>query len=54
MAYRAKQSGKSIEEEIEAQMVNSPLGRMGSPQKSSPMQPYSFYPQQLDTSPALC
>lgn len=33
MAYRAKQSGKSIEAEIEAQMVNSPLGRMGSPEE---------------------
>jgi len=33
MAYRAKQSGKTIQEEIEAQMVNSPLGRMASPEE---------------------
>lgn len=30
MAYRAEQSGRTIEEEIEAQMANSPIGRMAT------------------------
>lgn len=33
MAFRAKQSGKSIEEEISQQMLNSPLGRMAAPEE---------------------
>lgn len=31
MEYRAKDSGATVEEEISKQMVNSPLGRMASP-----------------------
>ncbi|KAA3647076.1 MAG: SDR family NAD(P)-dependent oxidoreductase [Chloroflexi bacterium] len=33
MGHRAKQSGKSVEEEIKAQSAASPLGRMGTPQE---------------------
>ena len=33
MAYRAEQSGRSIEEEIEIQMKNTPLGRMATPEE---------------------
>jgi 3-oxoacyl-[acyl-carrier protein] reductase len=31
MAYRANQSGRSIQEEIDLQMADSPLGRMATP-----------------------
>jgi 3-oxoacyl-[acyl-carrier protein] reductase len=33
MEHRAKNSGTTVEEEIRKQMVNSPLGRMASPQE---------------------
>jgi 3-oxoacyl-[acyl-carrier protein] reductase len=33
MSYRAEASGTTIEEEISKQMVNSPLGRMASPEE---------------------
>jgi 3-oxoacyl-[acyl-carrier protein] reductase len=33
MSYRAEASGTTIEEEIAKQMVNSPLGRMASPEE---------------------
>ena len=33
MSHRAAQAGSSVEEEIAKQMVNSPLGRMASPQE---------------------
>ncbi len=33
MRYRAKVSGKTIEEEIAKQMINSPLGRMATPEE---------------------
>jgi 3-oxoacyl-[acyl-carrier protein] reductase len=33
MSYRAAASGETVEEEISKQMVNSPLGRMASPEE---------------------
>ena len=33
MAYRAEQSGRTIEEEIKLQMKDSPLGRMATPEE---------------------
>ena len=33
MAYRAKQSGRSIQAEIDLQMADSPLGRMATPEE---------------------
>lgn len=33
MAYRAEQSGRTIEEEIELQMKDAPLGRMATPEE---------------------
>jgi 3-oxoacyl-[acyl-carrier protein] reductase len=33
MAHRSNQSGRTIQEEIDLQMVNSPLGRMATPEE---------------------
>ncbi len=33
MAFRAKQSGRTVDEEIEEQMKNTPLGRMATPEE---------------------
>jgi 3-oxoacyl-[acyl-carrier protein] reductase len=33
MAYRAKQSGRTIQAEIDLQMADSPLGRMATPEE---------------------